>query len=119
LRRGKFIGELKCLPYSDSKSLRGLWELNLEESAFFPNATSLNEANIRPDRLPAWLESNLIDRRRELLAAAQGAGRRVYAVEFEGRESLCDNGGYGHMGLYPKQVIAERFYSMRLLTPRS
>jgi hypothetical protein len=68
---------------------------------------------------PMWLESDLLDRRRELLAAGQGAGRRVYAVDFEGRVSLCD-AGFGHMGMSPREAIAERFYSMRLLpTPTS
>lgn len=61
-----------------------------------------------------WLESDLLEKRPELLGAAQGAGRRVYAVELEGRESLCD-GHFGHMGMSPRQVIADRFYSMRLL----
>jgi hypothetical protein len=90
-----------------------LWLIGLEASEFYPNAKSLQEADKR--RSQVWLESPLLERRPELLAAAQGAGTRVYAVELEGRQSLC-KGMFGHFGMYPRQVIAERFYSMRLLS---
>jgi hypothetical protein len=109
-----YIGDLKCWPFSKPQRLVGLWLIGLEASEFYPNAKSLQEVNQRPQ---IWLESSLLERRPELLAAAQGAGTRVYAVELEGRQSLCD-GMFGHFGMYPRKVIAERFYSMRLL-PRS
>jgi hypothetical protein len=86
----------------------------LEASQFFPNASTLKQ----PGSPPLWLESDLLEQRRELIDAGQGAGRRVYAVEFDGRESLCD-GYFGHMGMWPRQVIANRFYLMRLLPNHS
>jgi len=106
----KYVGDLKCWPFSKPQRLRGIWVIDLEASQFFPNAASFKEASGRP----MWLESDLLEKRPELLGAAQGAGRRVYAVELEGRESLCD-GYFGHMGMSQRQVIAERFYSMRHL----
>jgi hypothetical protein len=106
----KYVGDLKCWPFSPSQRLRGIWLIDLEASEFFPNASSLNDATGQP----MWLESDLLEQRREVLDAAQGAGGRVYAVEMEGRQALCD-GMFGHFGMYPRQVIAERFYSMRLL----
>lgn len=108
----KYIGDLKCWPFSKSERLHGLWEISLEASNFYPNATTVPPLDSRHP--PLWLETDLIDRRPELLAAAQGAGRRVYEVELQGREALCD-GLFGHMGVYPKEVIAERFYAMKLL----
>jgi hypothetical protein len=111
----KYVGDLKCWPFSKSQRLRGLWVIDLEASEFFPNASKFEDASGQP----MWLQSDLLEQRRDLLDAVQGAGRRVYAVEFEGRESLCD-GFFGHMGMSPRQVIAERFYSLRPLpTPKS
>jgi hypothetical protein len=111
----KYVGDLKCWPFSRPHRLRGIWVIDLEASEFFPNASGLSDAKGQP----MWLETNLLEQRGEFLDAAQGAGRRVYAVELEGRESLCD-GFFGHMGMSPREVIADRFYSMRLLpTPTS
>lgn len=112
---GAYIGDLKCWPFSKPQRMVGLWLIGMEASEFYPNGKSLQEVDNRRPRV--WLESPLLERRPELLAAAQGAGTRVYAVELEGRESLC-NGMFGHFGTYPRQIIADRFYSMRLL-PRS
>lgn len=108
----KYVGDLKCWPFSKSERLRGLWVIDLEASAFYPNANTVPPLDFRHP--PTWLETDLIDRRPELLAAAQGAGRRVYAVEFQGRKALCD-GPFGHMGVFPREVIVERFYSLRPL----
>lgn len=108
----KYIGDVKCWPFSKSERLRGLWEINLEASHFYPNANTVPPLDLR--HLPMWLETDLIDRRPELLASAQGAGRRVFAVELEGREALCD-GLFGNMGVYRREVIVERFYSLRPL----
>jgi hypothetical protein len=108
----KYVGDLKCWPFSKSERLRGLWEINLEASHFYPNAE--RAPPLDSPHPPMWLETDLIDRRPELLAAAQGAGPRVFAVELQGREALCD-GLFGHMGVYPREVIVERFYSLRPL----
>lgn len=110
---GSYVGDLKCWPFSRPHRLVGLWLIGLEASEFYPNAKTLRDVDNRRPQI--WLESALVERRPELLAAAQGAGTRVYAVELEGRQSLCD-GMFGHFGLYPRQVIAERFYSMRPLS---
>lgn len=110
-----YVGDLKCWPFSKPQRLVGLWLIGLEASEFYPNARTLQDIDNRRPQI--WLESGLLEGRPELLAAAQGAGTRVYAVDLEGRQSVC-NGMFGHFGIYPRQVIAERFYSMRLL-PRS
>ncbi len=106
----KYVGDLRCWPFSKPERLRGIWVIDLESSEFFPNASSIKDASGQP----MWLESELLNQSRELLDAAQGAGRRIFAVELEGRKSLCD-GHFGHLGMTPRQVIALRFYSMRPL----
>ena len=111
LENGQYVGDRQCWPFSEPRRLRGIWLIDLEASLFYPNVSAFSETK---DDGWAWLESDLLEARPELLAAAQGAGRRVYAVQVEGREALCD-GDFGHLGMYPRQVIAERFYSMRPL----
>ena len=113
LHNGKYVGDLKCWPFSTPKRLRGAWLISLEASEFYPNVGTVREVSKRQTR--TWLESDLLEHRPELLAAARGAGTRIYAVEFQGRESLCD-GYFGHMGMAPREVIVDRFYSMRLLS---
>lgn len=107
-----YVGDLRCWPFSPPHRMRGIWIIDLETSKFFPNASTIKEATGQP----LWLETDLLDKRSELLAAAQGAGRRVYAVELDGRESLCD-GAFGHFGMTPRQVIAGNFHTIRLLSP--
>ena len=112
LERGKYVGDLKCWPFSNPQRLRGIWLIDLEASEFFPNVNTLKD--VRNRRSHVWLKSGLLDHRPELLAAAQGAGTRLYAVEMDGRQALCD-GMFGHFGMSRRQVIAERFHTMRLL----
>jgi hypothetical protein len=64
-----YIGDLKCWPFSKPQRLVGLWLIGLEASEFYPNDKSLQEADKR--RSQVWLESPLLERRPELLAAAQ------------------------------------------------
>jgi hypothetical protein len=107
-----YIGDLKCWPFSKPQHLVGIWVISLEASVFFPKARTLDDVN--KSASPTWMESGLIERRPELLASAQGANTRIYAVDFEGRQTLCD-GMFGHFGTYRREVIAERFHSMRLV----
>jgi len=92
--------------------LRGIWLIGFEESEFYPDIQKLEEI---PDGVgKVWFKSDLLDKNAELLAAAQGKETRVYVVDFEGRTTLCD-GMFGHSGMFPRQVIADRFYAMRRL----
>jgi len=110
-RSQRYVEDVKCWPFSKPQRLVGLWVVSLETSAFYPNAHTLDEVTRRPPRM--WLESELLKTHPDLQASAQGANTRIYAVEFEGRQALCD-GPFGHFGMYPREVVAERFYSMRL-----
>ena len=112
LENGKYVGDLKCWPFSKAQRLQGIWLIALEASAFYPSAKAVKEIDHREPNV--WLETDLLAKRADLLASAQGAEARAYAVDFEGRQALCD-GMFGHFGMYPRQVIAERFYSMRRL----
>jgi hypothetical protein len=109
----EYIGDLKCWPFSESRRLTGRWVIEMEGSTFYPDAKPAGEAENR--RSGVHLQTDLIERRPEMLAAAQGsADTLVYAVELKGREALCD-GYFGHGGIYPRQVIVEQFYSIKLV----
>jgi hypothetical protein len=115
LEHGKYVGDLKCWPFAPSERMKGFWLVDLEASEFYPSLRALNDNYSRgPNewKPQVWLDSDLLDQP-VLRAASQGAGRRVYSVDFEGRRSLC--GSFGHFGIFPKEVIAERFYAIRLL----
>ena len=112
LTEAKYVGDLKCMPYSPSERLSGVWVIGLEYSGFFPNASSYEETERRADKI--WLEA-VPSPSAEVTAAGLGAGTRAYAVDLVGRRSLCDF-NYGHMGMSPQQVIAERIVAMRPLS---
>jgi hypothetical protein len=108
----KYVGDLKCWPFSNAHHLQGVWLLQLETSVFYPNARSIKDVLNQPGN--TWLETDLLEKRSDLRAATQGEGTHIYAVDLEGREALCD-GLFGHMGQSPHEVIATHIYSIREL----
>jgi hypothetical protein len=99
---------LACLPFSQPGRLGGVWVIALENSSFFEGAVSF-----RPEMsnsIGAWLEPD--QWRPDQTRAAQGERVRAYLVEFVGRRSLCRS-GFGHMGVYPHEVLVDRFISIR------
>lgn len=102
-----------CEPFGPPEKLSGMWELDLEHSAFFDGAEDLRQLKAQVDLKDwdyTWLDVPDISERPEELAATQGAGRRVYRVELVGRRSLCGNGS-GHMGGYPREVLLQELVS--------
>ena len=102
-----------CEPFGPPEELSGMWELDLEHSAFFEGAEDLRQLATQStpgDWDYTWLDVPDIRERPNELAAAQGAGRRVYRVELIGRRSLCDT-GFGHMGAYPRAVLLQKLLS--------
>ena len=53
---GKYVGDLKCWPFSKLQRMRGVWSIAMEASLFVPNAERVTSA--APPHL-AWLETNL------------------------------------------------------------
>ena len=100
-----------CEPFGPPEKLSGMWELDLEHSAFFEGAEDLLSTKVKlEDWDYTWLDVPDIAERTDELGAAQGAGRRVYRVELVGRRSLCDT-GFGHMGAYPREVLLQKLLS--------
>jgi hypothetical protein len=99
------------MPYSSPQRLTGVWVVGLEYSGFFTNASSYEETRGHADGI--WLRAEPSPSP-EVTAAGQGAGTRAFAVDLIGRRSLCDF-SYGHMGMSPQEVIAERIIAMRPL----
>jgi hypothetical protein len=108
LQNGKYIGDSKCWPFSKPRRMHGIWTIAMEASVFAPNAT-----HVSPEAPPdlASFKTDL-ENRPEIIAAGQGAGNRAYLIDFLGRASLCE-GNYGEYGAYPREVIADHFYSIR------
>jgi hypothetical protein len=90
--------------------MHGVWLIAMEASVFAPNATRVTPE--APTDL-AWLETDL-NKRPEIIAAAQGSGNRAYLIDFLGRRSLCE-GNFGHFGLYGAEVIVDRIYSIHAI----
>ncbi|TCJ32184.1 hypothetical protein E0504_44425 [Parafrankia sp. BMG5.11] len=102
-----------CEPYGPPEKLAGMWELDLEHSTFFEGANDLREvmrAFEKGEFDYTWLNVRDIAQRPDELAAAQGAGARVYQIQLIGRRSLCAS-GFGHMGAYPREVLLQKLLS--------
>jgi hypothetical protein len=108
--QGKYAGDRSCFPFSAPERMHGLWIVALEQSSFHPNATRLSSTMFREPSI--WLEPGRWPA--EALASAQGSGARAFTVEFVGRWSLCA-GNFGHMGMFPHEVIVDSFLSRRLI----
>ena len=108
LTRNTYLGDLRCWPFSASHQMRGVWLIGLETSVFYPGASRAEQLRGNSE---IWLQTDLFERRPDLVAAAQGAGAVAYVVDFDGRSSLCD-GTFGHFGVSRRQVIVDKFHSM-------
>jgi hypothetical protein len=100
--------QLACLPFSQPAHIKGVWVIALENSSFFEGAASFSPGMLQT--IETWLEPD--QWRPEHARSAQGERVRAYVVEFVGRRSLC-RGGFGSMGVYPHEVLADRFTSIR------
>ena len=105
------VGKFKCMPYSRPERLAGVWVVGFESSNFYPNASSYEETLSLPEG--TWLDADE-PVPQEVTDAGQGAGTRAYSIEFVGRRSLCE-WIYGHMGVSPREVVAQRIVSLRPL----
>ena len=110
LKDGNYVGDLRCMPYSPRQRMVVVWLVGLEVSAFFPEASTYVEVKARPK---IWLRAKP-PLPKEVVAARQGAGTRAYAIDLIGRRSLCDF-HYGHFGMSPQEVIAERLVAIRAI----
>jgi hypothetical protein len=109
LKDENYVGDLRCMPYSPTRRMTGIWLVSLEYSAFFPGALSYADVRGRPDEI--WLQAKA-PLPREVVAAGQGAGTRAYAIDLVGRRSLC-KAHYGHFGTFPEEVIAGHIVAIR------
>jgi hypothetical protein len=112
VRSGKYVGELKCWPFSKPHRMRGVWVFGLEASDFAPNAS-----RITPNPVDTWLDVDEIGVPPQVEAAFQSNASNPwagYAIDFVGRQSLCDE-NYGQFGSFKHEVIVEQFNSIRRL----
>lgn len=104
---GTIIADLNCYPFAPPERMQGVWVVLLEGSTFYPNVPAVpQQADARSD---IWLEASPVPQ--AVTAAGQGGAPRAYAVEFIGRRSICP-AGFGHMGVWPNEVVVSRFLRM-------
>jgi hypothetical protein len=108
LAKGKYVGEFKCWPFSKPQQMHGVWVFGLEASDFYPNVT-------KPTSQPSdtWLQA-APSALRDFIATSRREGWVAYAVDFTGRQSLCD-ANYGQGGAFEKEVIVDHFNSVKRL----
>lgn len=111
LSEENFVGKFNCMPYSPPQRLVGVWIVGLESSKFYPDVSTYEETLSLPDEI--WLETSE-PVPSEVTEAGQGAGTRAYSIAFTGRRSLCE-WGYGHWGMTPHEVVAQRILSLQPL----
>ncbi len=80
-----------------------------EGMEFYPGATTAKIAEKGASGI--WLHVETALRPAPVLPLPR---YRIYFVEFEGRQSLCD-GMFGHMGASPQQVTVDKFQTIRQL----
>jgi hypothetical protein len=110
LAHGRYVGDLSCFPFSRPERMDGIWIVSLENSSFDWHTTRLSPT--AAPTLGIWLEPGRWPPDAE--ASAQGDTARAFAVKLIGRRSLCA-GSFGHMGVFPREVIVDRFLSRRLI----
>ena len=104
LARGKYIGDVACFPFGSPERLTGTWHVELEGSFFTPFAQ-------QKDMRRVWLD---VQNPPPLAKASmQGDVPRDFAIDLIGRRSLCPV-GYGHMGITPHEIVAEKLLSVHL-----
>jgi hypothetical protein len=108
-QQGKYIGDEKCWPFSSTKRFSGVWMDGFESMEFYPGARTAEVAE--KEQSGIWLK---VDRELRPAPVLPLPHYRVYFVEFDGRQSLCD-GMFGHMGATRQQIIVEKFRTIRRL----
>jgi len=107
---GTYIGDENCYPFSADRKYAGILVTGFEWSIFYPGARSYKETQtIEPIY---WLEDRARTFAAEETDRAKCTSDCAYEVSFVGRESTC-RAGFGHLGQYPKMIIAIREGQMK------
>jgi hypothetical protein len=101
----EYVGDEKCFPFSEEREYEGILITGFEWSEFYPHIASYEEADRENpvywfEEMPGSFGKIIKDQEKCTYDCA-------FRVRFVGRESLCD-AYFGHLGSYPKKVIAAR-----------
>lgn len=102
---GRYVGDEKCYPFSGEREYEGLLIEGTESSEFYPNVAAYEKAD--QQNAVYWFEEAPESFADSAVDQAKCTYDCAFKVSFVGRESLCD-AHFGHLGGYPKKVIAER-----------
>jgi len=110
---GNYIGDLKCWPFSQPQRLQGVLLAGFEYSEFHPHVMTVKQAQNTEPKI--WFDSNV-----EMpvpVPRAEIGLPHAWLIDAEGRLSVCD-AWFGHLGQYPREFIATKYYSTRVLPVR-
>ena len=110
--RGQYVGDEECYPFSEEREYRGILITGFEWSEFYPNIDAYNEAD--RENPTYWFEQRAEVFHEDDIDEGKCTHDCAFTVSFVGRESICD-AHFGHLGGYPKKVIAERNGQLRQL----
>ncbi len=102
---GQYIGDEQCYPFSEEREYQGILVTGFEWSEFYPDLDAYEEAD--RDNPTYWFTQRAEAFDEDDVDETKCTHDCAFAVSFVGRESICD-AHFGHLGGYPKKVIAER-----------
>jgi hypothetical protein len=111
-----FNGNANCYRLSSPRRMRGVWDFDLELSAFQEDPSGAPGAAQKPAHV-AWLDIEQVQAPQEYRVGTFILPGK-YSIEFIGRRSLF-SGGYGHFGMSQNLVVVDRVLSMRRTGPSS
>jgi hypothetical protein len=111
-----YLGDRHCIDFNEPREMRGIWLNEFEGSAFIEGAESVEDA------LPKWKNRWFtIDASTERPKAFQPRRGHAYRLKVVAREVWKDDppplGGYGHLGVWPGLILADRITEWEDLGP--
>lgn len=111
-----YRGDRVCVDLAPAREMQGVWINEFESSSFHEGARTTAEAIARPRR--AWLTIDGQTRTPPGFTRLRGHAYRITMIARPARDmNRKPAEGYGHMGVSPGLVVAERIVAMEDLGP--
>ncbi len=115
----RYIGDRACYQFGAPQTYVGIWIDGFEDSHFHQGVLALTDLPDRSHPLDVWFEPDEVTQYSGTLPEP-GLGK-AYLIAFKGREAIRkDEGelnGFGHLGVFPRLIIADRILRIEDLGP--
>jgi len=112
----EYVGDRACVDFAEPRTYQGIWINEFEGSRYFDGARDLAEVAKMDDRV--WFS---FDEKTQWPGEARHELYRAYKVIFDGRQARDMKRppleGYGHFGMSPGLVLADRVVSIEDIGP--